>query len=77
MSELGSQILVSDETWKRVPGIREKCEAMLRESLEEDGCHDITFTEPQYRLQESTEDTELRFEPYWAWEMMATGEKDE
>ena len=78
MSELGTQILVSDWAWK-VPGIRARAEAALRSELERVGCRDITLSEPRYELQEPAEDTppELQFEPYWAWEMMATGENDE
>lgn len=59
-----------------MPDIRAKSEDALRKELELAGCHDIQFLEPRFQRIAPDPDAELRmqFEPYWAWEIVATGD---
>lgn len=75
MSERAAQILIRDFAWRRVPNVRIVCERRLREALEADGCHDIELTQPEHRLIEPEEGH--MYEPFWAWEIMAVGTRDE
>ncbi len=74
MVERGCQILIKDNAWRRVPNVRAVAERELRKALEVDGCHDIELTEPEYRLIEPDEGHS--YEPFWAWEIFATGVRD-
>ena len=79
-----TQVIVSDLTWARMPGIRERCETTLRKNLEADGCHDIVIEEPTHKTIPAVEEQpewwdeeEVRWEPIQArgaWEIVATGE---
>lgn len=85
-AELGTQIFVSDRTWDRMPGVRERCEEALRRELESKGCQNIVIEEPERALIEAQvaqpdwwteEDGEWEPIPeQHGWEIMATGETD-
>jgi len=72
---LACQILIQAPSWNE--RVRALGEEKLRYALEQAGARNIVLSEPRFELQEPPEDTppELQFEPYWAWEIVATGEK--
>jgi hypothetical protein len=74
MVDRACQILIKDNAWRRVPNVRAMAERQLRKALEVDGCHDIELTDPEHRLIEPDEDH--AYEPFWAWEIIATGMRD-
>ena len=68
---LASQILIQAPAWNE--RVRAAGEEKLRYALEQAGAVDIEFSEPRFELHEPDKDAELQFEPYWAWEIVATG----
>ena len=75
MTEMGTQCIATAKTW-RMPGVRARVEHVLRKNLEIAGCHDIVIEAPRYELFYPDPDGEVQYEPYWAWEINAVGEKE-
>ena len=76
MTEMGTQILITKQAWERMPDVRAKAEDALRKNLELAGCHSIRVEEPRYEWFAPDPDSEAQWEPYWAWEINAFGERD-
>ncbi len=76
MTEMGTQCIATDKTWK-MPGMQARVEHVLRKNLEIAGCHDIVVEEPRWELFSPDPDGEYDWEPYWAWEINAVGERDD
>ena len=77
--DLYCQIRVSERAWK-APGIRERSFHQLRRKLELAGARDIKIEAPQHIYVDGFVDEKGDWheiaEPYWAWDIIAIGQKD-
>ncbi len=77
MVEIGTQCIISDRTWEKMPGVRALAETALRRELERVGCRGIVVEEPRHEWFAPDPDSEYQWEPYWGWEINAVGEREE